>query len=96
MAAYIVARVEVTDWERYKEYVKETPKAIKKHGGKFIVRGGEMVTLEGPEETRRLVLIEFPSLEKAKEFYYSQEYQEAKKLREGAALGQFLALDGVD
>ena len=96
MAAYILARVEVTDWDRYKEYVKETPKAIKKYGGKFIVRGGKMVTLEGPEETRRLVLIEFPSLEKAKEFYYSQEYQEAKKIREGAALGQFLALDGVD
>ena len=96
MAAYILARVEVTDWDRYKEYVKETPKAIKKYGGKFIVRGGEMVTLEGPEETRRLVLIEFPSLEKAKEFYYSQEYQKAKKIREGAALGQFLALDGVD
>jgi len=96
MAAYILARVEVTDWDRYKEYVKKTPGAIKKYGGKFIVRGGEMVTLEGPEETRRLVLIEFPSLEKAKEFYYSQEYQEAKKIREGAALGQFLALDGVD
>jgi uncharacterized protein (DUF1330 family) len=96
MAAYILARVEVTDWDRYKEYVKETPKAIKKYGGKFIVRGGEMATLEGPEETRRLVLIEFPSLEKAKEFYYSQEYQKAKKIREGAALGQFLALDGVD
>ncbi len=96
MTAYLLARVEVTDWDRYKEYVKETPEAIKKYGGKFIVRGGEMVTLEGPEETRRLVLIEFPSLEKAKEFYYSQEYQKAKKIREGAALGQFLALDGVD
>ncbi len=96
MAAYILARVEVTDWDRYKEYVKETPGAIKKYGGKFIVRGGEMETLEGPEETRRLVLIEFPSLEKAKEFYYSQEYQETKKLREGAASGQFLALAGVD
>ena len=96
MAAYILARVEVTDWDRYKEYVKKTPGAIQKYGGKFIVRGGEMVTLEGPEETRRLVLIEFPSLEKAKEFYYSQEYQKAKKIREGAALGQFLALDGVD
>jgi uncharacterized protein (DUF1330 family) len=96
MAAYLLARVEVTDWDRYKEYAKKTPGAIAKYGGKFIIRAGGMVTLEGPEETRRVVLIEFPSLEKAKEFYYSQEYQEAKKLREGAATGQFLAIDGVD
>ncbi|MBW1838950.1 MAG: DUF1330 domain-containing protein [Deltaproteobacteria bacterium] len=96
MAAYLLARVEVSDWDRYKEYTKKTPGAVAKYGGKFIVRAGEMVTLEGTEETRRVVIIEFPSFEKAKEFYYSKEYQEAKKLREGAAKGQFLAIDGVD
>jgi len=96
MAAYLLARVEVTDWDRYKEYTKKTPGAIAKYGGRFIVRAGDMVTLEGSEETRRVVLIEFPSYEKAKEFYHSQEYQEAKKLREGAATGQFLVIDGVD
>jgi len=96
MAAYLLARVKVTDWDRYKDYTKKTPGAIEKYGGKFIVRAGDMVTLEGPEETRRVVLIEFPSFEKAKEFYYSQEYQEAKKIREGAATGQFLVIDGVD
>ena len=94
MTAYLLGRVEITDPERYKEYMKKTPGAIEKYGGKFIVRGGDVVTLEGPGETRRLVLIEFPSLEKAKEFYYSEEYQEAKKLREGAASGQFLAKRG--
>ena len=96
MTAYLLGRVEITDPDRYKEYMKKTPGAIEKYGGKFIVRGGDVVTLEGPEETRRLVLIEFPSLEKAKEFYYSQEYQETKKLRAGAGSGQFLAIDGVD
>jgi len=96
MAAYLLARVEITDWDRYKEYTKKTPGVIAKYGGRFIVRAGDMVTLEGPEETRRVVLIEFPSYEKAKEFYHSQEYQEAKKLREGAATGQFLVIDGVD
>ena len=96
MTAFILARVEITDWDRYKEYVKETPGAVKKYGWRFIVRGGKVETLEGSEEKRRLVLIEFPSFEKAREFYYSQEYQEAKKLRAGAAVGQFLAIDGVD
>ena len=96
MTAYLLGRVEITDPDRYKEYMKKTPGAIEKYGGRFIVRGGDVVTLEGPGETRRLVLIEFPSMEKAKEFYYSPEYQEAKKLRAGAASGQFLAIDGVD
>jgi uncharacterized protein (DUF1330 family) len=96
MTAYLLARVEITDWDRYKEYVNETPGVVKKYGGRFIARGGKVETLEGIEEERRLVLIEFPSFEKAKEFYASQEYQEAKKLRAGAASGQFLVIDGVD
>ena len=96
MTAFILARVEITDWDRYKEYVKDTPGVVEKYGGRFIARGGKVETLEGSEEKRRLVLIEFPSFEKAREFYYSQEYQEAKKLRAGAASGQFLVIDGVD
>ena len=94
MPAYIIARVQVTDWERYKQYTQATPAAIEKFGGRFIVRGGETVTLEGPLEAGRLVVIEFPSLERAKTFYHSEEYSQAKKLRAGAALGQFLAVEG--
>jgi uncharacterized protein (DUF1330 family) len=94
MPAYIIARVEVTDPERYREYTTATPAAIARFGGKFIVRGGEVLTLEGPRETRRVVIIEFPNLERAKAFYNSPEYTAARKLREGAAEGQFLAIDG--
>lgn len=90
----MIARVLVTDWERYREYTRATPAAIEKYGGRFIVRGGETVTLEGPPETGRIVIIEFPNLDQAKAFYNSQEYSRAKKLREGAATGQFLAIEG--
>ncbi len=96
MPAYIIARVSVTDWDKYNEYIKVTPEIIAKFGGRFIVRGGETVTLEGPEEKWRMVVVEFPDLEKAKEFYYSPEYTDAKKIREGAALAQFVALEGID
>lgn len=92
--AYLIARVEVTDWNRYRDYTKATPAAIRRFGGKFIVRGGEMVTLEGPPETHRVVIIEFSSLARAKAFYHSQEYSRVKKLREGAATGQLIAIDG--
>ena len=95
MTAFILARVEITDWDRYKEYVKETPGVVEKYGGRFIARGGKVETLEGAEEKGRVVLIEFPSFEMAKEFYYSPEYQEVKKLRAGAASGHFLVIDGV-
>ncbi len=94
MPAYLIAKLTVTDWERYREYTRRTPAVIERFGGKFIVRGGETVTLEGPPETGRVVVIEFPSLARVKEFFASPEYLEAKRFREGAATGQFIAIDG--
>ncbi|MEJ2728146.1 MAG: DUF1330 domain-containing protein [Deltaproteobacteria bacterium] len=96
MAAYMIARINVNDWDQYNEYMKVTPGIIAKYGGRFIVRGGETVTLEGPEEKWRIVVVEFPDLAKAREFYYSPEYTDAKKIREGAALVQFVAVSGVE
>ncbi len=95
MPAYLIARVNITNPARYADYMKVTPAAIARHGGKFIVRGGETITLEGPPETSRVVVIEFPDLPAARAFYNSPEYQAAKKLREGAATGQFIAIAGA-
>ena len=96
MTAYIVARVKVTDPEQYSRYTARTPDCIAAFGGRFLVRGAEPVTLEGPEFRDRMVIIEFPSLERAKAFYNSPEYTEIKALRANAAVGEFVALDGVD
>ena len=49
MTAYMVARINVTDMEQYKKYIAVTPDIIESFGGRFIARGGETVTLEGPE-----------------------------------------------
>lgn len=94
MPAYIVARVAITDLEAYREYMRHTPRVIQEFGGRFIARGGEMLTLEGPQESLRLVLIEFPSLDQAKAFYSSPEYKRTKRLREGGGTAQFVAIDG--
>ena len=96
MPAYVIARVEVTDWDKYNEYLKIGPGTIAQYGGRFIARAGEVVTLEGPEESRRLIILEFPSLAKAKAWYNSKEYQNAKKLRAGASTGSLIAIDGVE
>lgn len=96
MTAYIVAHVDVQDWEKYREYMKHTPRCIAMFGGRFVARGGEMVTLEGPAETLRVVLIEFPSLERATAFYRSPEYAETKRLREGGGSARFVAISGYE
>lgn len=95
MAACLIVKVNVTDWEQYREYMKASPGVVAQFGGRFIVRGGERVTLEGPEDTDRIVILEFESVEQVKAFYYSPEYQEAKKLREGAAEASFIAVEGI-
>ena len=95
MPAYVIARITVTDWSKYAEYTKVTPGIIAQFGGRFLVRGGELATLEGPEESGRVVLIEFPAFEAATAFYQSQAYQTAKGLRAGAATGQFIVAEGV-
>lgn len=95
MAAYIIARMDVDDPSLLKDYLTATPPIIEKYHGKFIARGGSTITLEGPEETRRIVLIEFPSLQDAEAFYRSPEYSEARKLREGIAVAEFIAVDGL-
>ena len=96
MAAYLLARVEVRDMQQYRKYTQRTPEVIAQFGGRFLVRGGEVVTLEGPESTERIVLIEFPSLAQVQAFYASPEYQAAKELRLGVSDASFLALAGVD
>ncbi|AMV33915.1 hypothetical protein VN12_17430 [Pirellula sp. SH-Sr6A] len=94
LAAYILVRVELTDPEQYKKYTQETPAVIAQYGGKFIVRGGPIENMEGPEETARIVILEFPTMDDAKRFYHSEEYQRVRLLREGAAQVQLFAIDG--
>lgn len=95
MSAYILVKAAITDWELYQEYMKVTPAVIAQYDGRFIARGGEVTSLEGPEVTERIVLLEFPTLAKAKEFYHSREYGEIMKLRAGAATSQLIAIDGI-
>jgi len=95
MPAYLIVRAEVTDWPQYQGYMKVTPGIVEKFGGRFIARGGEVVTLEGPPETRRVVIIEFPSLAQAEVFYRSEEYTQARQLRAAAGTAQFIVVDGI-
>ena len=95
MSSYILAMVDVINWEQYKKYMQLTPAVIEQYGGRFLTRGGRMDVLEGSMDDRRMVLLEFPTYEDAQAFYHSPEYQAAKQVREGAAEGTFIALEGL-
>ena len=85
MAAYIIADVDVTDPEVFEEYRGQVSATIEKYGGKYLVRGGAVEQVEGDWTPNRLVILEFESMEQAKEWYYSDEYKGPKALRHRSA-----------
>lgn len=93
--AYLLVQVEVTNPQQYGEYTKLSPGIIEKFGGRFLARGGRTATLEGPAAAGRVVVIEFPSFERAKAFYDSPEYVAARKVRAGAANAQMVLVEGM-
>jgi uncharacterized protein (DUF1330 family) len=95
MAAFVIARVNITDREQYRQYLAVAPSVILKYGGQVIARSETAVTLEGPEERRKIILIEFPSIERAREFYDSPEYRHARGLRKESASGEMIVVDGL-
>jgi uncharacterized protein (DUF1330 family) len=94
MPAYIVTEIEVEDPVRYEDYKKMVPPSLELFGGRFLVRGGQVETLEGDWAPKRLVVVEFPSIEKAKAWWSSNEYSEAKALRQATAKTQMILADG--
>ncbi len=96
MPAYIVVEVEVHDPNRYEDYKRMVPPSLTPYGGRFIVRGGKVETLEGDWSPKRFVIVEFPSLEKAKAWWSSPEYSEAKALRQATAKSQMIVVEGFE
>jgi uncharacterized protein (DUF1330 family) len=92
---YVLVEVDVTNPQQYGEYMKLSPGIIEKFGGRFIARGGRTVTLEGTPSRGRIVVVEFPSFERAEEFYKSAEYEAARKARAGAATARFVLVEGI-
>jgi uncharacterized protein (DUF1330 family) len=96
MPAYVIVETEITDPEQYEHYKAASPAAVAAGGGRFLVRGGELAVLEGDWHPTRLVVVEFPDLDAARRWYESDEYEEAKRLREGAGNLRMVAVQGVD
>lgn len=95
MPAYVIIQGQVTDPAKYDEYKAKTPATLQKYGGKFIVRGGAAEDLEGKWDTGRVVVLEFPNVDAAKNWYHSPEYRKARAIREGAANMTFTVVEGI-
>ena len=95
MTAYVIVDIDVTDPEGYKEYVKLAPEAVKLYGGKYIARGGQTETLEGEWQAKRLVILEFLSVEQAKTWLNSPEYAPARALRHQYARTNMVVVEGT-
>ena len=95
MAAYIIVNVTINDPTRYDEYKQLAGPTVEAYGGRYIVRGGETATLEGEWQPGRVVVLEFPSSERAKEWWGSPEYAPAKEIRQAIATTDMIVVDGV-
>jgi len=95
MSAYVIVDITVNDPARYEEYKKLTPASLAAYGGRFIVRGGAVTVLEGDVEPGRTVVLEFPSVERARSWWDSPEYRPAKALRQASASTRMILVEGV-
>lgn len=95
MSAFVIVEIEVHDPEAYENYRSLVPASVEAYGGKFIARGGATESLEGDWAPERIVVLEFPSLARAKQWWASPEYSDAKAIRMRTARTRMIATEGV-
>ena len=95
MAAYVIVEIEVTDPVGYEEYKKQAAATVDKYGGKYIVRGGRIELLEGDWQPKRIVVLEFPTTERAKEWLNCEDYSEPRKMRHRTAKTNMIVVESV-
>jgi uncharacterized protein (DUF1330 family) len=95
MAAYLISTIEITDPAGYEDYRKRVGAPLAQYGGRFLVRGGEIDYAEGEWRPKRVVVVEFESMEKARAFYHSPEYAEAIKIRQRTSKSSVILVQGA-
>ena len=92
---YVYAEIEVTNPERYRDYMAKSKGAVEAHGGRFLVRGGAPEVMEGDRRVTRVVIVEFDTIERARAFYHSAQYREAAAIRHESAVTHYYLLAGA-
>jgi uncharacterized protein (DUF1330 family) len=95
MPAYVIFDIHVDDPDAYAPYREPAGASVEQYGGRYIARGGAAEVLEGDWDIDRLVILEFPSMDEARAWYRSPEYQEVLPIRHGASHGRGVLLEGL-
>jgi uncharacterized protein (DUF1330 family) len=95
MSAFVIVEIDIHNMDLYRSYTQLTPDTIAAYDGKFLVRGGETTLLEGDLQPKRMVVLEFPSVDKATAWWHSDVYAGAKKIRQKAATTKMIIVEGV-
>jgi uncharacterized protein (DUF1330 family) len=96
MPAYVIVDVDIVDPAAYERYKPLAQESIARHGGRYLARGGRTHVLEGERVPRRLVVLEFPSLEAARAWHASEDYAPAKAMRAANARTEMIVVEGLD
>ena len=95
MSAYVIVEIDIVGRAGYEEYKKRAGATVEKYGGKFIVRGGAVETLEGNWKPNRIVVLKFDSVQRAKEWLNCEEYREPRNMRHRTARTKMIVVEGV-
>jgi len=95
MPAYVIVEIDIHDPAGYEEYKKLAGATVAKYGGKYIVRGGRTEVLEGDWRPKRIVVLQFESADRAKEWLNCEEYREQRKMRHQTAKTNMILVEGM-
>jgi len=96
VSVYSISSITVKDWDTYREYMKHVPEIIEKYGGRYLVRGGDIISDDTSWQPQRVVILEFPDLAQMKAFRDSDEYKPVAELRHKAADTEGFVVTGFD
>ena len=95
MSAYVISEVDVRDAAGFEAYRNTAAPTIAQYGGRYLVRGGAAEAAEGGPPPKTLIVVEFPSMERLREWYASPEYADALKHRRTALDRRLIFVEGV-
>ena len=95
MSAYVVVEIEILDPVGYEEYKKQAAATVHQYGGKYVVRGGKAEVLEGDWDPKRIVVLQFESMDRPKEWLNCEEYREPRKMRHRTAKTNMILVEGI-
>ena len=95
MSAYVIVDIEITDPEGYNRYKAMATDTVGLYGGRYVARGGRAEILEGDWKPARVVILEFDSIDRARQWLESPEYRDARRLRQQTARTNMIVVEGA-